>query len=658
MSDFIAIENIQEVLSARLLPTITVWNRLEGRPRAKNFNRSLKAEVRDALWMLTRQWQIGEFQGDDAGSPATAKIHISTSQLHKYQAGAKTVQSFERNVPLETKVEQRPIRLSQESLKMMLDLRLMMGRRWMKLIRAFSPQIKDQYRDRYGFSQPDPSLREDAPICAHREVWQSFAAVAGRGMDGGALYLYLQEDENHTAHDGITDLNPSEQANIEAIQLQFLNWFQSFFYQPSDPNQQAWLDSHLEYQFHVAAPYKGEEKVMVAEEYYQGHLDWYNLDLDPRQEILKNEDAENQDDSEENGSGSENSGESSESNDNELDEDIGTEELEGTVTLSFMPTPLLFDGMPNSRWWEFEDRRTNFGDIKPDTTDLNKLLLLEFGLVYADDWFVVPVDLPVGSVAQVEGLSVTNVFGERTWIEASGRGDDEDWQRWNMFSLNIRGNDRTSADTSLLLLPTMEKIQESEPTEEIYLIRDEIANMVWGIEKKAPLADGNSRSGLEAARELSNHYHRILEEELGSEALEQDSIEYRANIRYQIMTSVPEHWIPFIPVHMENDNREVQLQRAAMLRLIEGDPNPPEKIRPRTILMRKGLDEAPRKAYFIYEEEVSRAGTRLIQSFQRTRWHNGKVFNWLGIRKLTGRGEGSSGLAFDQIPSTRRRRQQ
>ena len=41
-------------------------------------------------------------------------------------------------------------------------------------------------------------------------------------------------------------------------------------------------------------------------------------------------------------------------------------------------------------------------------------------------------------------------------------------------------------------------------------------------------------------------------------------------IKYALMTSVAEHWIPFIPVHVEDDNREIQLQRAAMPRLLEG----------------------------------------------------------------------------------------
>ena len=160
----------------------------------------------------------------------------------------------------------------------------------------------------------------------------------------------------------------------------------------------------------------------------------------------------------------------------------------------------------------------------------------------------------------------------------------------------------------------------------------------------------------EAARELTALYKRILAHEIGEEALEQDPVEYQANIRYRIMTSVPENWIPFIPVHMDNNNREVQLQRAAMPRIIDGDPEPPQKIRPRTILLREGLETTPGKAYFLHEEEVTRSGTRIRQTFQRTRWHNGKIFNWLGVRKGTGRGEGSSRLAFDTIPSVRRRR--
>ena len=54
--------------------------------------------------------------------------------------------------------------------------------------------------------------------------------------------------------------------------------------------------------------------------------------------------------------------------------------------------------MPNVRWWELEDRRTNFGGIRAGTTDVPLLLLAEFGLVYGNDWSVIPWNLPVGTL--------------------------------------------------------------------------------------------------------------------------------------------------------------------------------------------------------------------------------------------------------------------
>ena len=113
-----------------------------------------------------------------------------------------------------------------------------------------------------------------------------------------------------------------------------------------------------------------------------------------------------------------------------------------------------------SRWWTFEDGRTNFGEIRPDTTDLAKLLFIEFGLVYSNDWFIVPHTLEGGSIAAVAGLAVTSVFGDRLWVEAAGRGLDDDWQRWSMFTVSVRGEDQSAADTSLLFLPVVPKVQE------------------------------------------------------------------------------------------------------------------------------------------------------------------------------------------------------
>lgn len=631
MNEFIAIEDIQAVINyKRLIPTIVMWNKLEGRPRTKDFDRALKAEVRDALFMLTKQWQMGEFKGDDAGSPIFAKVHMETTRFNKYKANDRPPQPFENDVPLETKVEQRilPFKAGEQDLS--LDIRLLMGRQWLKMTNT--PELsmfKKDFITAYPVKRPDPDKREDAQICAHLTAWQQYAAVAERAMDGAALYFHLKE--NNHSYDLFQEsvkvaLTPDQKALIGKIEEKFIAWFEKLFYQPEEENEDAWLPSKLEYQFACSAPKKDAEKIFTAEEYYHGHLDWYNLNVDKSIEALGNVET----------------GEAEPS------------DLEKTHTYSFFPTQIQFDGMPNTRWWTFEEGKTNFGDIKPDTTDLNKLLLMEFGLVYANDWFLVPFTLPAGSVANIRGMAVTNVFGERIWVEPAGAGSDEDWQRWSMFTLNIEGEKDEPADLSLLLLPTVPKIQESQPIEEIYLIRDEMANMVWGVETRILLPSGVSKPGREAALELHNQYQRIVEKENAATPDTEGEIEYKADIKYQIMTTVPENWIPFVPVHVKGSKREIQLQRAAMPRIIKGDSEPIKKIRPRTKLLRVGLDQEPKAAYKVFEEEVPRAGLRASQSYQRTRWYNGKVFNWLGVRKQIGRGEAASRLAFDQIISVKK----
>jgi hypothetical protein len=303
--------------------------------------------------------------------------------------------------------------------------------------------------------------------------------------------------------------------------------------------------------------------------------------------------------------------------------------------------------MPNTRWWAFEDSRTNFGDVKPDTTDLAKLLLIEFGLIYANDWFQVPFTVPAGSVVNIRGMAVTNVFGERLWIEGAGSGSDDDWQRWAMFLVSIKGQGHEAADLSLVIPPAAQNVLEGKPLEEIMFARDEMANMVWGVERTIPLPSGEPKSGREAAAETRSFFERESERRLGVPPQPLPAAP-GAKIRYQVMTSVPENWIPMISVHVPGDSRETQLQRAAMLRIIEGDPVK-LPVEPRTSLLRVGLDQTVPEGYFLHEEEVPRAGVRLTQSFQRTRWRDGRAWVWLGVRKQTGRGEGSSGLAFDQI---------
>lgn len=609
------IDNIQQVMLARAFPTITLWNRLEGRPRTDDFDRALKAEIRDPLWMLTKQWQMGEFQGDDAGTPVFAKVHMGTSRLDTFQPGDQTARPFDYEIPFEGQVEQRPIPFASEGQYVSLDIRLLMGRHWLKLLRSVG-DFRDDFIGLYQVDVPDPTLKTDAGLCAHSETWQHVSAVASRAMDGYKLYKYLTDSDLNHAYDD-TSIQPADHAAVDLLAEKFVAWFVGLFYQPDTPENHAWKPSYLEYQFAVSAPDESGFPVLKAEEYFHGRLDWYNLDVDAQRTTLG---------------------------------DVPPPDGPGDLphpTQSFIPTPLVFEGMPHTRWWTLEDSRTNFGDVNPGTKDLSKLMLIEFGLIYANDWFLFPLTLPIGTITRLKGLAVTNVFGERTWIEPAGRGRDEAWQRWNMYTMSVYGDEDVRADMRFVLLPTVPKIQESAPLEDVMLIRDEMANMVWGIETRVPMADGRSRSGYETAIDLHRFHERRI-----SAAPAPPPPPAAAPVRYEVMSNnVPGNWIPFVPVHVPDSNRDIQLQRAALPRIIPNDPEPPEKIRPRTALLGEG--RADDEAYILHEEEVPRAGVRVMQTYQRTRWHNGKVLVWLGVRKQTGRGEGSSNLRFDYLGLTR-----
>ena len=611
------VKDLKAELALRAIPGITQWNRLEGRPRTHDFDRALQAEVRDALWMLSRQWQMGEFIGDDAASPIDARLAMHCTQLSEYLPKTGSLQPFDLSRPLEAQVERRPLPVEASpagSAGISLDLRLMAGRMWEKLLQAeaarpggLSKDYRPDYRIRYEIKAPDPASVADAAICSNAEEWAMQEAVAGNMSDGIQLLQQLAAD---VASSGIVLADPADGPKLDALGVKLQAWQQRQFFLPQ-PDEQAWDPSHLEYQFGTSAPREGGQVVMKAKEYYQGRLDWYSLDMDTRATVLQ-------------------------------DPPLPVAEVEESKVISFIPTPLAFEGMPNTRWWAFEEGKTNFGKLRPDSTDLGKLLLMEFALVYANDWYVLPMSLPTGTVARLEGIAVTDVFGERIWVQPSNEKAKTGWQSWNMFSLSKADKLNERADNSLVLLPTLPKVQEGKALEEVMMVRDEMANMVWGIERRIPAHSGKGKPGPELAQAYLDK-RRALAGGLPAEVSPKV-----ADWRYEIMNTVPEHWIPFVPAHTTGSNREIELQRGAMPRILPGLPV--EKVEPRTPLLREGL--AAGNPYFLHEEEVPRAGVVVSGKYQRTRWLNGKVFTWYGIRKQTGRGEASSQLAFDQLRPT------
>ncbi|MFI9456987.1 hypothetical protein [Amycolatopsis sp. NPDC052450] len=592
------------------------FTRLEGRPRTVGFDRALRAEVRDPLWMLTRQWQLGEFRGANAGSPVTVTYAVSPSRPTRFRAPQGQPQDLTGDRPLETVAERRRLPLAYGtpgSEKVAFDLRLAIGRHWLKLLDSAGGLLgqvlgfKKFYVERYPIALPDAARADDVAKLAHPEVWATMQAISGRRMDGYLFYQHLKAGRD--ADEGLGLGAILHRQTLRKLGKRLVAWYEKLIDQPSAAGA-TWDPGRLEHRFSVAASTPGGEKKLAAPEYPGGTLEWHAFSVDPKNPLG------------------------------------GTKPPEPTLTRTVFPAPVRYSGMPLPRWWAQEDGKTNFAAVRPDSTDLARLVFLEFALVFSNDWYQVPCDLPAGTLSRIQGLFVTDVFGEKQWITPAGDGRDEEWKRWSMFTLDTLGPEDVRADTDLFLPPSVPKVTEGPALEEVLLIRDENANLVWGIEQTVSTPAGEPRRGSEAAAEVTTFRQRLHDAAPATAAEDPP----RAPISYVAMNSVPGHWIPFIAVHEPGDNREVRLQRAAMPSVVDATP-----VRPRTSLLRVGLDELPaggKPQYFVHEEEVTRAGTRVTLAYSRTRWHDGRAVVWLSARRGAGRGEGSSGLAFDLVVDT------
>jgi hypothetical protein len=606
------IESLTDVLANRQLPTVGLWNRLEGRPRTTDFDRALRAEVRDPLWMLTRQWQLGEFRGADAGSPVTAQYSLTATTPTRFAPSTNgTAENLTPDRPLETFAERRALPFAFGSDRISFDLRLAIGRRWMKLIgQDLVLQLLDarqQYIGLYPIALPDPDDDADTARTSHPEVWAAMQAMAGRRMDGYELYKHIKG--GHRASDGITGLAALSAGSFDALGTKLVAWFDALIDQPA--GDAAWDPRRLEHRFSVSGAAPGGARVLTAQEYPGGTLDWQDFSLDTGRSVG------------------------------------GVGAVPAPITRTVFPAQVRFSGMPLPRWWAVEDGKTNFAAVKPDSTDLARLIFLEFALVYGNDWYQLACDLPAGTLAQINGVAVTDVFGQRQWVTPAGVGDPavgetKDWQRWSMFTLDTVGPVDPTApvpvNTGMLLPPSVPKVANGPVLEEVWLVRDEHADLVWGIEQTVRTATGESRRGNEISAEVLAHRTRLFPPPARDGAL--------APIAYEAMNFIPDNWIPFIPVHTDDLNRKIQLQRAAMPSAV----GPTVGVPPRTDLLREGLDAG--RQYFVNQEEVPVVGTRMTVAYNRTRWRDGRVVVWLSAQRGVGRGEGSSGLAFDQLVDT------
>jgi hypothetical protein len=124
--------------------------------------------------------------------------------------------------------------------------------------------------------------------------------------------------------------------------------------------------------------------------------------------------------------------------------------------------------------------------------------LQDVGKVQANGWTSTTISFGRAIGASLSSSLITSTGSPSSYARQFSCWSPCFRHRVSVFTLTVVGSAAVAADTSLVLMPTVSKVQEGPPTEEIWLVRDEVANMVWALERAVPLASGDSKPGLEA----------------------------------------------------------------------------------------------------------------------------------------------------------------
>jgi hypothetical protein len=553
------------------MPSATIWNRIEPRARSGGLAGGLVARVHDPLWLLARQWQFGEFAGRDAGSPLVAQVQWTTAAFDRFASGTASPQPLNANTPLETLIEREPVR-PQASGDLLQAVES--GLQFLRLLDAANlGHLRSAYMQQYPLA---------APANADSDALGIAAVVAGRSVNGIQLHADLA-----AASSGSLPPRPALAA-ADAIAVKpvadvWTTWYDSLFDEPSAPS--SWTPARMEYSFSLGAA--ADANGLVAQEYDGGSIDWFTFDR-------------------------------------------GASPLAGgtgqpaTSSRTVTVAPVAFRGMPSRRFWQIEDAAVNIGALDAAASDIGRLLLREFALIYGNDWFQIPLALPVGCQAVINSLSVTDTFGLATPIPHYATVDIGSSGNWRIFSLDAAGptpSAATGAVTANLLVLTAGgvNILDSDPIEDVLLLRDEPADIAWGVERTVA---GPSGFALDRALAWRTAQPPATPPSGATVPV------------YRLGSTIPDYWIPFLPVSV--DAGPLQFRRG---RLPTASTGPEGK-----------LLAYPSQTIFF--EEVPREGVHLERRYRFARGLDGSTYVWIGRLRSTGSGEGRSGLRFDFLDFT------
>lgn len=580
------------------MASITTFSRLEPDPVADDVSVGATAAVHDPLWLLARQWQVGEFAAQDGGTPILARWRGVAAPPTRFVAGriapntALDADRFDPLArPLETLIERSGTPMpSSADTAAGLRLGVDTGRLFLALLGQLVARhnVSRDYRPEVVARYAVPAYA-DGVLAALDPATAGYARLhGGRSVDGRRL-------RGELAGRAVLRLDaPIAAGDVAELRAACADWLAlvAGLFDEADADAACWQPDRFEYSASMAGRRSTDvfgETTLTAARYDSDTLDWYEFDV--------------------NG-----------------EVNLGTRPAEAgeSVTRTVVPAPVTAPGLPAQRFWEFEDGRLNLAALKPAATDLAQVMLIETLSGFGNDWYVIGVDLPVGRLVASASLVVTDTFGVRTLLLPTG--DSRLAQLggpWGLFQHAMPFDDAAPEGVPisnlLYLAPRLAQPVLGPVVEQVVLARDEQANQGWAIEQlvESPLQTAIALSSTRPA------------EPPGDPDAAPD---------YHLAQSPPPHWIPLLPVR-SGPGAQVRLARGSVLDVDGGR---------RVVHSVTGLlGGGPDGALLIPEEEVPDEGLIVQRSYQAARWIDGTLHVWAAHRTRISGELPASGVRFD-----------
>ena len=372
--------------------TYTTWARLEPRVSDPTLEPGIRAAIEDPLWLLGRQWQLGELDGEDAGSPIGVDVFGTSVALDRLLVGGPAADNRSRAVdldaaaaPLESLVAREPAPDPEGLLAFRLDLA---GRVARELVaRGGSRDALDGLRAAHPL---DPAEVEAARAgCGPAEAAR-IALLAARLFDGAALLL-AAEDDLATATSGMSaPAAAAVRAVLDAVRTEVdLPAGRAAGRDAATPD--AWRPESLGSSFALGAAAAGGEVVLRADDWGGEELDWWSLDRSGEAALGARWDAG------------------------------APHRAERRAALAAAVPPGVPRRAQRAVLEAFEDGAADLVSVTAGAHETALMAVLQFAFLYSGDWSSVPIEVAVGSLVSVASVVVRDTFGARTLVMPTGR---------------------------------------------------------------------------------------------------------------------------------------------------------------------------------------------------------------------------------------------